>query len=199
VHHAVYCRLGHTAHHVAESNGHESFVQLLEQHSTRRSNAAMRRSTTASGSLVAAASAAAQAQHSLFERQPAQYGPQYGAQAASAAVSADADHQCKRVAPEAFEFKLILVGDVAVGKSAWLHRHVTGQFQKRYLRTPPPPPRLSRPPPPCPHPAAATCGVDVVPVTLPSTRGDIVFNVWDISGQEKVRVQASALPSCSHV
>ena len=160
VHDAVYCRLGHTAHHVAESNGHESFVQLLEQHSTRRSNAAMQRSTTATGSLVAAAAAAAQVQHSLFERQPAQHGPQYGAQAAAAAVTADADHQCKRVAPEAFEFKLILVGDAAVGKSAWLHHHVTGQFQKRYLRTLPPLLASHPPPPPLPSPCCShlRCG-----------------------------------------
>lgn len=194
MHHALYCRLGHTAHHVAESNGHESFVQLLELRSASRSNPAMPHSTTSSGSLVAAAAAEVQ-RSCFFEKQPAQH----GAQAASAAMSADADDQRKRLAPEAFEFKLILVGDAAVGKSAWLNRHVTGQFQKRYLRTPPPLASNTTHLPPRPHHAAATCGLDVVPLTLPSTRGDIVFNVWDISGQEKVCEHTAALHSLSHV
>ena len=156
VHHAVYCRLGHTAHHVAESKGHESFVQLLELHSASRSNPAIPHSTTSTGSLVAAAAAAEVQRSYSFERQPAQH----GGQAAAAAVSADADHQRKRLAPEAFEFKLILVGDSAVGKSTWLNRHVTGQFQKRYLRTPPPPPSPPTLPPLLPSPCCShlRCG-----------------------------------------
>jgi hypothetical protein len=60
--------------------------------------------------------------------------------------------------------------------------------------SPLPPPTTSPPtlPPSCPHLPPATYAVDVRAVTMPSTRGDIVFNVWDISGKEAVRVHSLA-------
>lgn len=34
------------------------------------------------------------------------------------------------------EFKLILVGDGGVGKTTFVKRHVTGEFEKRYVGEP---------------------------------------------------------------
>lgn len=33
------------------------------------------------------------------------------------------------------EFKLILVGDGGVGKTTFVRRHMTGEFEKRYVAT----------------------------------------------------------------
>jgi hypothetical protein len=188
-------------------------VQLLEQHSASRSNPAMQRNITATSSPVVVDSLAASASAAVAATavQPncslEKSSAQHGAEAAAAAVTADAvpDHPHKHRATgsltpsrPAAEFKVILVGDCGVGKSAWLNRQFTAdsEFQKRYLRKPPPttyhlasvtPPTL---PPSCPHLPPATHAVDVRAVTVPSTRGDIVFNVWDISGKETVRVHS---------
>jgi GTPase SAR1 family protein len=35
---------------------------------------------------------------------------------------------------QAAEFKMLLVGDGGTGKTTFVKRHVTGEFQKRYLR-----------------------------------------------------------------
>ncbi len=157
MHHAVRCRLGHTARYVAERSGHESFVQLLELYTANRSKPAMPLNITATSSPVDSVNAAAAAAAAAAAEVECNWGDpllwkllsaQHGAEAA-AAVTADAEDQRKRPAPEATKFKLILAGDAAVGKSAWLNRHVTGEFQKRYLRTPllsPPPLPLRLPP-----------------------------------------------------
>mmetsp|Transcript_35285 Transcript_35285/g.71474 ORF Transcript_35285/g.71474 Transcript_35285/m.71474 type:complete len:287 (+) Transcript_35285:1019-1879(+) len=62
------------------------------------------------------------------------------------------------------EFKLILVGDGGVGKTTFVKRHLTGEFEKKYV---------------------ATLGVEVHPLTFHTNRGPIKFNVWDTAGQEK--------------
>lgn len=62
------------------------------------------------------------------------------------------------------EFKLILVGDGGVGKTTFVKRHLTGEFEKKYV---------------------ATLGVEVHPLTFHTNRGAIKFNVWDTAGQEK--------------
>ena len=62
------------------------------------------------------------------------------------------------------EFKLILVGDGGVGKTTFVKRHISGEFEKRYV---------------------ATRGVDVNPLNFYTNRGQIVYNVWDTAGQEK--------------
>jgi len=59
---------------------------------------------------------------------------------------------------------MLLVGDGGTGKTTFVKRHVTGEFQKRYL---------------------PTNGVDVFPMQFPTTRGIILFQVWDTAGQEK--------------
>lgn len=61
-------------------------------------------------------------------------------------------------------FKLILVGDGGTGKTTFVKRHLTGEFEKRYI---------------------ATVGVDVHPLTFSTNCGTICFNCWDTAGQEK--------------
>jgi len=61
-------------------------------------------------------------------------------------------------------FKLILVGDGAVGKTTFVKRHRTGEFEKKYV---------------------ATLGVEVHPLSFYTNFGPICFNVWDTAGQEK--------------
>ncbi|KAL8451345.1 hypothetical protein Emag_002780 [Eimeria magna] len=62
------------------------------------------------------------------------------------------------------EFKLILVGDGGVGKTTLVKRHLTGEFEKKYI---------------------PTLGVEVRPLRFSTNFGPIVFNVWDTAGQEK--------------
>jgi len=64
------------------------------------------------------------------------------------------------------KFKLILVGDGGVGKTTFLKRHLTGEFEKKYV---------------------ATMGAEVHPLTFSTNLGKITFNCWDTAGQEKFR------------
>lgn len=61
-------------------------------------------------------------------------------------------------------FKCVLVGDGGTGKTTFVKRHMTGEFEKRYV---------------------ATLGVEVHPLVFHTNRGPIRFNVWDTAGQEK--------------
>jgi len=61
-------------------------------------------------------------------------------------------------------FKIVLVGDGGVGKSVWLKRHISGQFEPKYI---------------------ATLGVEVYPINFNTNYGTITFNVWDTAGQAK--------------
>jgi len=63
------------------------------------------------------------------------------------------------------KFKLVLVGDGGVGKTTFVKRHKTGEFEKRYI---------------------ATMGVEVHPLSFHTNLGPVVFNVWDTAGQEKL-------------
>ena len=63
------------------------------------------------------------------------------------------------------EFKLVLVGDGGVGKTTFVKRHLTGEFEKRYI---------------------ATLGVEVHPMPFFTNHGQVNFNVWDTAGQEKL-------------
>ncbi|CAN8075190.1 unnamed protein product [Agarophyton chilense] len=62
-------------------------------------------------------------------------------------------------------FKVVLVGDGGVGKTTFVKRHITGEFEKRYI---------------------ATMGVEVHPLKFSTNFGPILMNVWDTAGQEKL-------------
>ena len=61
-------------------------------------------------------------------------------------------------------FKLVLVGDGGVGKTTFVKRHKTGEFEKKYV---------------------ATVGAEVHTLDCTTDRGPSVVNVWDTAGQEK--------------
>lgn len=60
--------------------------------------------------------------------------------------------------------KLVLVGDGGVGKTTFVKRHKSGEFEKKYL---------------------PTVGVEVSQLPLQTNRGLIIFNIWDTAGQER--------------
>lgn len=62
------------------------------------------------------------------------------------------------------QWKLVLVGDGGVGKTTFVKRHLTGEFEKKYV---------------------ATIGVTVRPLDFHTNFGPLRFNVWDTAGQEK--------------
>eukprot|EP01084_Bolivina_argentea_P130986 231234_1 len=61
-------------------------------------------------------------------------------------------------------FKIVLIGDGGVGKTTFVKRHKTGEFQKKYN---------------------PTIGVEIHPLTFYTSYGPITFNCWDTAGQEK--------------
>lgn len=56
------------------------------------------------------------------------------------------------------------MGEGGVGKTTFVKRHVTGEFEKQYI---------------------ATLGVEVRALQFHTNHGPIVFNCWDTAGQEK--------------
>lgn len=62
-------------------------------------------------------------------------------------------------------YKLILVGDGGTGKTTFLYHFLTGKFEMKYV---------------------STLGVEIHPIDLSTSLGPVRFNVWDVSGQEKL-------------
>ncbi|XP_007537363.2 GTP-binding nuclear protein Ran-like [Erinaceus europaeus] len=62
------------------------------------------------------------------------------------------------------QFRLVLVGDGGTCKTMFVKRHLTGEFEKKYV---------------------AALGMDVHPLVFHTNQGPIMFNVWDTTGQEK--------------
>ncbi|KAJ1354979.1 hypothetical protein KIN20_012086 [Parelaphostrongylus tenuis] len=60
-------------------------------------------------------------------------------------------------------FKLVLIGDGDTGKTTFVKRHLTDEFEKKYV---------------------ATLGAEEQPLIFYTNQGKIRFNVWDTSGQE---------------
>ncbi|XP_020883535.1 GTP-binding nuclear protein Ran-4 isoform X2 [Arabidopsis lyrata subsp. lyrata] len=61
-------------------------------------------------------------------------------------------------------FKLLIVGDGGSGKTTFLKRHLTGEFEQNH---------------------EPTVGVEVYPLDFFTNRGKIRFECWDTAGQEK--------------
>lgn len=61
-------------------------------------------------------------------------------------------------------FKVCVIGDGEVGKTTFINRHITGEYQKTYV---------------------PTLGVEVSPLVFNTSKGMIRFNVWDCAGQAK--------------
>jgi len=61
-------------------------------------------------------------------------------------------------------FKLVLVGDGGTGKTTFVKRHLSGEFEKKY---------------------EPTIGVEVRPLKVTTNCGPLIFNIWDTAGQEK--------------
>lgn len=63
-------------------------------------------------------------------------------------------------------YKIVLIGDGAVGKTSFLKRHRIGEFVTNYN---------------------ATLGVEVHPLKFYTNYGPIILNIWDVAGQKKFR------------
>lgn len=61
-------------------------------------------------------------------------------------------------------YKIVLVGDSGVGKSTFLKRHLTGEFETKHI---------------------PTMGVSVHPLTFHTNHGEIKFKVWDCAGLDQ--------------
>lgn len=64
-----------------------------------------------------------------------------------------------------YQFKLLLVGDGGTGKTTFVKRHKSGEFEKKYI---------------------ATVGAEVHPITFYTNKGNVRFVIWDTAGQEKL-------------
>jgi GTPase SAR1 family protein len=74
----------------------------------------------------------------------------------------------------------VLVGDGGTGKTTFVKRHLTGEFEKKYV---------------------ATLGVEVHPLLFHTNRGPIRFNVWVrvvVCSIQSIEALFANLPFLSH-
>jgi len=71
---------------------------------------------------------------------------------------------------EKTHFKVVIIGDGGVGKTTYINRHITGQFNPKYTAT-------------------LGCSVQQLHfkyLSFPESKPkDVIFNIWDCAGQEK--------------
>jgi GTP-binding nuclear protein Ran len=63
-------------------------------------------------------------------------------------------------------YKIIIIGDANCGKTTFINRHKTGQFNNRYI---------------------PTVNAEVTSLSFSTSHGNVVFNVWDCAGSEKYK------------
>lgn len=61
-------------------------------------------------------------------------------------------------------YKVILVGDGCVGKTSFCDKHISDTVRQEYI---------------------PTLGVNVHPIVLNTSHGDVCLDIWDVAGQEK--------------
>ena len=61
-------------------------------------------------------------------------------------------------------FQVVIIGDGGVGKTTFVKRHISGEFQKPYI---------------------PTKGAEVSHIDFTTNRGKLRFTIWDTAGQEK--------------
>lgn len=90
--------------------------------------------------------------------------------------------------------QLVLVGDGGTGKTTFVKRHLTGEFEKKYVGMSEEMFQIHVTITSAIHDLVtavlffvtiATLGVEVHPLVFHTNRGPIKFNVWDTAGQEK--------------
>lgn len=64
-----------------------------------------------------------------------------------------------------YKFKTVVIGDGGVGKTVFIKRHRTGEFEKKY---------------------DATVGAEAHPMDFYTSVGKVILEVWDTAGQEKL-------------
>lgn len=71
-------------------------------------------------------------------------------------------------------YKLLLIGDKETGKSAYIRRFLTGQFEDKYIPTG----KFK-------YKYIPTLGVEVHPLVFNTNHGNYRFNAWDTAGDEQ--------------
>lgn len=70
-------------------------------------------------------------------------------------------------------FKLVIMGDNGVGKSTFIRRHMTGEFEKNYKPT-------------------SGVAMNLLSFFTTKTKGTVDFNIWDCAGTDNIDTQQHA-------
>lgn len=72
--------------------------------------------------------------------------------------------KCFEMSIDRKNYKIVLVGDCGVGKTTFVKRHLTGEFEAKHV---------------------CTLGVEVHPLKFRTNYGEVTLNVWDVAGNKK--------------